>query len=495
MTDICDMTATDLASGIAAGRISAQEVMTASLERIARLDGAVNAFSHLRPADQLLEEACAADAARAKGEALGPLHGLPHAVKDLQAVAGLPFTRGSPIFRESVAREDSLMVQRLRAAGAIIIGKTNTPEFGLGSHTFNPVHGLTRNPYDPSRSAGGSSGGAAVALALRLAPSADGSDYGGSLRNPAGWNNVFGLRPSIGRVPSPERPDRHSWSPTMGVLGPMGRSVEDLGLLLSVIAGPDPRAPLCLSEDPSVFRSDLRAEVKGLRLGWLGDFGGAAPCDPEANSVCESGLAAFGDCGCTVEPVALDVDYEGPWRAFIALRAWQAGGALVELYRDPTLRTQLKPEAVYEVEMGLRLHAFDLDAAEAVREVWTRRIRNLFSTFDALLAPTAQTLPFEAAERWPSQIAGRAMTTYHEWMKGVCLISLTGCPSLAVPAGFSSGGLPMGLQIVTPHGAELRALRIARAYAEAAPWTKMRRPDESRLARAPLQRGENAAKP
>src|SRR6185437_5989282 len=264
------------------------------------------------PREVLMRQAAAADERQAKGGPLGLLHGLPHAVKDLQAVRGLRFTQGSPIYEARIAEGDSLMAERLRAAGVIFIGKTNTPEFGLGSHTFNPVFGATRNPYDLTRSAGGSSGGAAAALATRMVPLADGSDYGGSLRNPAGWNNVAGFRTSAGVVPSS---GADVWLPTMSVLGPMARSVEDLALLLSVQAGYDRRAPLSLPGDGARYRQPLEADVRGRRIGWLGDFGGDVPHEPEVLEVCRTALKAFESLGCIVEEARIAADVEAAWQA------------------------------------------------------------------------------------------------------------------------------------------------------------------------------------
>ena len=478
MPDIPSLSATALSAAIASREVSCVEVMGAYLDRIERLNPAVNAIVALQNRGDLLRQAWKRDEELAQGKWLGPLHGFPHAMKDLQAVAGITFTRGSPIFKDFVADTDSLMAERLRAAGVIFIGKTNTPEFGLGSHTYNPVYGLTRNPYDLGKSAGGSSGGAAAALALRLLPLADGSDYGGSLRNPAGWNNVCGFRTSIGRVPLHDRDD---WLPSMGVLGPMARSVTDLGLLLSVQAGFDARAPLSMTGDPALFAGDLRSEVKGKRIAWLGDFGGFAPCDPAVLETCRAALKTFEALGCVVETTLPAFHLPTVWEAFMTLRHWQAGGNLLDFYRDPARRILLKPEAVYEVERGLALRAFDITAASVVRSAWSQAIRQIFERFDYLVAPTAQTFPFDADQTWPREIASVTMTSYHEWMKGVCLITMSGCPSLAVPAGFGEGGLPIGLQIIAPVQADLACLHLGLAYEAAAPWGRDRPPPEPTL--------------
>jgi amidase len=464
---IVSMDAVQLGAAIHARQVSCVEVMDAYLAQIDRLNPVHNAIVALQDRDALLGQARERDAQLSRGEQVGPLHGLPLAVKDLQATRGVVTAQGSPIFKDFVPDADSLVVERLRAVGAIVIGKTNTPEFGLGSHTYNPVYGVTRNAWDPSRSAGGSSGGAAVALALRMAPVADGSDYGGSLRNPAGWNNVLGFRPSIGRVPNTVRDD---WLPSMSVSGPMARNVRDLALLLSVMAGFDARAPLSLDGDGREFRDVRERDPRGLRIAWLGDFGGAAPCEPGVLEVCETALKRFEDLGCAVEPALPDYAPDKAWAAFKTVRAWQAGGALLEHYQDPARRAQMKPEAVFEVESGLKLTAYDVTAASLVRSEWSQAVRRLFERFDYLVAPTAQVFPFAAGETWPRRIAGRTMDTYHAWMKAVCLVSLSGCPALAVPAGFGAAGLPMGIQIIAPVHRELACLELALAYERAAGW-------------------------
>jgi len=471
--DVARLGAVELGAAIGAREVSCVEVMTACLGQVEAFNGTVNAIVALQDADDLLAQAQAKDDDLAVGRPCGPLHGFPHAVKDLQMVAGVRSTQGSPIFRDFVPDADSLPVERLRRAGVIFIGKTNTPEFGLGSHTFNAVHGLTRNPYDLARSAGGSSGGAAVALALRMVPLADGSDYGGSLRNPAGWNNVLGFRPSIGRVPVLARDE---WLPSMGVTGPMARSVDDLALLLSVLAGFDARAPLSLEADGAAFAGVARRDMTGRRVGWLGDFGGAAPCESGVLELCSAASETFEALGCVVEPASVAYDHERAWQAFLTLRAWQTGSTLLPHYQDPATRDLLKPEAVSEIEKGLSLSAFDVTAASVVRSEWTAAARRLWGRFDYLVAPTAQVFPFDADARWPREIAGRTMRTYHEWMKGVCLVSLTGCPSLAMPAGFSPSGLPMGLQIIAPAHQEMACLELAAAYEAASPWTETRLP-------------------
>lgn len=459
-SDIVKMGAAAQAAAIRSRKVSAVEVMRATLDHVERVNPKVNAIVAMRERAVLLEEAAASDRELARGGPVGALHGLPHAVKDLQPVRGLRSTLGSPIFRDNVPAADSLMVARLRQAGVIFIGKTNTPEFGLGSNTYNAVYGVTRNAWDQTRSAGGSTGGGAVALALRMTPLADGSDYAGSLRNPTGWNNVCGFRTSIGRVPN--TPDE--WLPSMGVQGPAARTVADLALLLSVQAGVDSRSPLSMESSATPFSRPLRPAGPGKRIGWLGDYGGAAPIEPEVQGICDQAMKTLREMGCTIEPARPDYSAEAAWTAFKQLRSWQQGGGIVAYYEDPERRTLLKPEALYEIETAKALSALDITRASSVRSAWSRAFRQLFDRFDFLIAPTAQTMPFPADIDWPKTIAGQTMQTYHEWMKGVCLVTLSGCPSLAVPAGFGAGALPMGLQIIGPVRHELACLELGAAF-------------------------------
>jgi amidase len=471
--DVVMMDGTALARAIQGKQLSCVEVMTAYLSHIGRLNGHVNALVALQDGEQLLQQAKERDAQLARGECLGPLHGIPHAVKDLQNVRGIRTTQGSPILSDFVPAADSLMVQRLRGAGAIFIGKTNTAEFGLGSHTYNPVYGITRNAYDQARSAGGSSGGAAVALALRMVPFADGSDFGGSLRNPAGWNNVLGFRPSIGRVPADAR---DVWLPSMSVLGPMARTVTDLALLLSVQAGYDPAVPLSIDGDGLLFREHFEKRCRGKRIAWGADLSGAMPCEPGMLELCETATRTFEELGCQVIEAHPDFDFEALWRAVVTLRSGLEGANLMPYYRDPLKRALLKPEAIFEVETGLSLSAFDISAASAIRTEWYQVMRRFFERFDFLVLPSAQVFPFAAELHWPERIADTKMRTYHEWMKGTLLVTMSGCPSLAVPAGFNAAGLPSGIQIIGPNRRELDCLSLGYAYEEATHWTHARPP-------------------
>jgi len=460
-SEIVMMDGCALASAIHSKQVSCVEVMTAYLDHIEHINPYVNAIVALEDGDSLLAQAQTSDEQLARGEPVGPLHGFPFAAKDLSPVKGLRMTMGSPILKDFILAADSVMAERLRRAGAIFIGKTNTPELGLGSNTYHPVHGITPNAYDQSRSAGGSSGGAAVALALRMLPVADGSDYGGSLRNPAGWNNVFGFRTSYGRIPAD---GRDAWLPSMGVLGPMARNVRDLAMLLAVQAGYDDRVPLSMTEDTDFLQTDLEKDFKGTRIAWLRDFNGDVPYEAGVLELCERALKVFEAMGCVVEIAQPDYPIESVWRAWLQLRAWQSGGALLAYYNDPAKRALMKPEAIFEVENGLKLSAFDITAASAVRTEWYLAVRRFFTGYDYLIAPTAQLFPFDANLDWPKEIAGRKMKTYHEWMKGVLPITMSGCPALAAPAGFNAEGLPIGIQIVAPNHGEPSCLQLAHAY-------------------------------
>ncbi|HEX3915148.1 MAG TPA: amidase [Steroidobacteraceae bacterium] len=464
INDIVLMDAVMLSRNIHSRQVSCSEVMNAFLDHIERFNPKVNAIVALQERDHLLAAARERDAQLARGESMGPLHGFPHAVKDLQWVKGMRTTMGSPILKDFVAATDGLMVQRLRAAGALFIGKTNTSEFGLGSHTFNPVYGITGNAYEPSRSAGGSSGGAAVSLALRMLPLADGSDYGGSLRNPAGWNGVFGFRTGIGRIPNDAR---EVWLPSMGVAGPMARSVADLAMLLAVQAGFDARAPLSLDGDGSEFQQPLEKSFQGCRLAWGADFKGHTPCEPAVLELCRAATKILESLGCTVEEAAPDFDFDALWQATIRLRAWQQGASMLPFYHDPAQRALLKPEAIFEIETGLRQSAYDITAASVVRTGWSQTVRRFFEHYDFFILPTAQVMPFDATLRWPQEIAGNKMHTYHEWMKSALYVTMAGCPALAAPAGFSDRGLPMGIQIIAPDRREFSCMQLAYAYESA----------------------------
>ena len=466
---ITAMGGVDLAAAIRGRVVSCAEVMRAYLERIHRLNPQVNAIVALADDAALLRVAEAADAALARGEAVGPLHGFPLAVKDLDPVRGLRFTQGSPIFADRVAETDSIMVARLRAAGAIFIGKTNVPEFGLGSHSFNPVYGTTANPYDLTKSAGGSSGGAAVAVALRMQPVADGSDHAGSLRNPPAFNNCYGLRPSWGRIPAEAK---DVFSPNLGVLGAIGRTPADIGLMLSVQAGYDPRCPNAIRQDPSAFASLRVRDFSGTRIAWLGDCGGQIPFDPGVLELGRSALATFMEIGCTVEEAMPRYDMEQLWQDWLVLRAFTVAAALRPFYDEPGHRARLKPEAAWEVERGLALGADRIIAALEGRTRWYETLRRFMEGYDYLVMPTTQVFPFDKDLRWPETVGGRQMDTYHRWMQTVIPVTMAGLPALDVPAGFGEAGLPTGIQIVGPNHGELACLQLGAAYDAASNWVR-----------------------
>lgn len=471
--DIVRLDARELSAAIHARRVSCVEVMTAYLDHIERVNPEVNAIVSIEPRDALLRQAGERDAALGRGESLGWLHGIPQAVKDLLPTRGIRSTWGSRIFARFVPELDAIAVERLRRAGAILIGKTNVPEFGLGSQTYNDVFGTTRNAYDRSRTAGGSSGGAAVALALRMLPVADGSDHAGSLRNPAAFNNVLGFRPSFGCVPSAEL---DAFLPALGVVGPMARTATDLGLLLSTLAGYDPRAPLSSRDDPARFAAPLARDFAGTRIGWLGDLGGHLPFEPGVLELGRAALGAFEAIGCVVDEVRLDHAMERVWQSWLVLRAYQVGSVLRQHHADPARRAVMKPEACWEVERGARLTAYELADAQVERTAWYHVVRDLFSRHDYLVAPSAQVFPFDAAVHWPRQIAGRDMDTYHRWMEVVVPITMSGGPALNVPAGFDPSGLPTGIQLIgRPHD-ELGCLQLAHAYEQATGWVARRPP-------------------
>ncbi len=466
-TGIMALDAVALSSAIHNRAVSCADVMAAFLDQIERLNPAVNAIVALRERGDLLSEAAALDAELGAGRSRGWMHGFPQAIKDLAAAKGLPFVQGSPLYRDTIADTDAIFVERAKAAGAIVIGKTNTPEFGLGSQTHNPVYGATRNAYDQSKTSGGSSGGAAVALALRMLPVADGSDHAGSLRNPAAFNNVLGLRPSYGRVPSNTD---EVFIPQMGVAGPMARKVRDLAALLAVQAGYDPRVPLSIREEPAAFLGPLDRDIAGLRIGWLGDLEGHLPMEEGVLALCREALKTFEGMGAQVEDANLGFDPEAIWQAWLKLRAWQAGSNLADIAADPARRGMLKPEALWEAEQGLGLSAFEVMKASNLRSAWYQHVRGLFARYDVLVLPSAQVFPFDVGTHWPREIAGRAMDTYHRWMEVVIPATMSGCPALSVPAGFNATGLPMGMQLWGPNQSELTLLQIAKAYEDATGW-------------------------
>jgi len=471
--EIVNLDAVALSSAIKTKQASCAEVMTAYLDQIERLNPRVNAIVSLQPREDLITQASERDAQLARGEYLGWMHGFPHAVKDLEPTRGIRTTMGSPLFKNFIPHHDSIMVERIRRAGAIIIGKTNVPEFGLGSQTYNPVFGTTLNAYDQSKTAGGSSGGAAVALALKMLPVADGGDHGGSLRNPAAWNNVFGFRTSAGRVPSQFY---EVFMPSISVHGPMARTVPDLAMFLSVIAGYDARTPLSIRNDPAEFAGPLERDFSGTRIGWVGDFGGQIPFDPGVLEFCENSLKIFESIGCSVETATPDYPLEAVWQSWKKIRGWQIAAEFSAAFADPAQRALMKPELQWEIENGLNATAMEVAHASRVRTGWYQAVRTFFEKYDFMIAPAGQVFPFDATIHWPKEVGGVVMDTYHRWMQVMIPISMSGCPALSVPAGFNDRGLPMGIQIVGPNHAEMACMQLAHAYDRVTSWVTTRPP-------------------
>ena len=457
-SDICDRSAVELAALVRRGELSARELLAAHLERIEAVNPQLNAIVTLVP-ERAAEWAAGADEHQARGKPLGPLHGLPIAHKDLLRTAGIRSTSGSPLLESHVPQEDDAVVTRLREAGAITIGKTNTPEFGAGSHTFNPVFGATRNPWDPTRTCGGSSGGAAVALASGMVPIADGSDMGGSLRNPANFCNVVGLRPAPGRVTN--HPAVLGWQ-SLAVLGPMGRTVEDTALLLSAMAGPDPRSPLSIDEPGTVFDGLLGRDFTGTRIAFDPDLGGL-PVDTRVREVIAAGLPAFESLGCCVEHAPFD--WSGADEAFETLRAFASAHGFSALPDEALSR--VKETIQWNVAQGRALTGADVGRAEALRTALFHRLHEFMETYEFLVLPVNQVPPFDIGTEYPTEIAGSAMETYIDWMKSAYRVSATTHPAISVPCGFTPEGLPVGVQIVGRHRDEWGVLQLAYAYQQA----------------------------
>lgn len=473
-TDIPTLSAMDLSQTIHRREVSCREVMEAFLTRIDRLNPKVNAIVSLRDREELLREADGRDRQLAQGEHLGFMHGFPQAPKDLAATRGIPTTLGSPIFRDNIPQQDAIIVERIKKSGAIIIGKTNTPEFGMGSQTYNTVFGTTLNAYDQTKTAGGSSGGAAVALALRMLPVADGSDMMGSLRNPAAYNNVFGFRPSFGRVPY--GPANEIFYQQFLTEGPMARTVTDLAMLLSIQAGFDARVPLSSSENPALFTRPLRRDFKDVRIAWLGDFGGYLAMERSVLEICRQALTAFETIGCIVEETLPDYSPERLWQTWLTLRGFVAAGINGPLFAVPRWRGMMKPEVIWEIENGLKLSAAAIYQASIDRSAWYQALNALFEQYDYLLLPSAQVFPFAADMPWPKEIDGKAMDTYHRWMEVVIGPTLAGLPVISVPVGFNDTGLAMGMQIIGKAQADLSVLQLAYAYEQATGWVEKRKP-------------------
>ena len=464
-TDICFLTATELGNLIRNKELSAREVMEAHLAQIERVNPQVNAIVTLLP-ERALAAAEAADEALARGEEVGRLHGLPIAHKDLIDTKGIRTTYGSPIFKDHVPEQDGLIIERLKQAGAISIGKTNMPEFAAGSQTFNRVFGATRNPYDLSKTCGGSSGGAAVALACGMIPLADGTDMGGSLRNPANYCNVVGFRVSPGRVPS--YPEKMGWS-SLSVEGPMARTVQDVALMLSAIAGPDPRAPIAIREPGSRFAQPLARDFGGVKIAWSRDFG-EVPVDSRVTSTLDAQRDTFKALGCIVEDG--EPDFSDADEVFKTIRAWSFAvkfAPMLDKHRD-----QLKEAIIWNTEMGLKLSALQIGQAEAKRTALYHRVREFMQTYDFMIFPVSQVPPFDITQEYVTEINGVQIPNYIDWMKSCYYISSLGLPAISVPCGFTEDDLPVGVQIVGRHQDDFGVLQLAHAFEQATEFWKQR---------------------
>jgi len=470
-SDITDLSASQLSAAIKQQQVSCVEVMQAYLDRIHRYNAVYNAIVSMASDDALVAQARLADEALNKAEYWGWMHGMPHAIKDLANAKGLETSFGSPIYAGTIAAADDLYVARIRAQGAIFIGKTNTPEFGLGSQSYNPVHGVTGNAYDPDLTAGGSSGGAACGMASHMLPIADGSDMMGSLRNPAAFNNVIGFRPSQGRVPSV--PSEDLFYQQLSTAGPMGRNVEDTIRLLETMAGYDPRAPLSRRDNVPGYDGYRRPDLAGYKVGWMGDYDGYLPTEPGLLELCQKALAEIADAGAIVEQCKPDFDMARLWQTWLTLRHWSMVSSQ-ELYNNAETRSQLKPEFVWEIEGSLDMPASRVATAGIDRADWYRALLSLFQSYDILALPTAQVFPFPKDVHWPKTVNGRSMDTYHRWMEVVIGGTLAGLPVVNLPAGFDQAGRPMGMQFLGRMGEDQRVLEFALAYENATRYLQRR---------------------
>jgi amidase len=462
--DFCFASARKLARLIRSRKLSATEVMRAFIAQIERVNPKVNAIVTFLP-EEALKRAKALDRNKAFR---GPLAGLPIAYKDLVPTKGIRTTFGSLVHQDNVPAEDALIVERLKAAGAITLGKTNTPEFGAGSNTFNKVFGATRNPYDLSKTSGGSSGGAAAAVACGMLPFADGSDLAASLRNPGNYCNVVGFRPTPGRVPT--YPAANAWD-TQPVLGPIARTVEDAAFLLSAMAGPDPRAPVSISEPGSLFARPLKRSFSKVRVAWTRDFGGL-PVDPNVTKVLEQQRKVFVSLGCIVEEAC--PDFSGATEAFETLRAVSFAQRFAPLMK--THRALLKDTVIWNIEQGLALDGARIGRAEGLRTELYQRMRRFLEKYEFLLGPVNQLAPFPVDTEYPTEIAGVKLGNYLDWMKSCYYVTITSHPAISVPAGFTPEGLPVGIQIVGRHRDDFGVLQLAHAFEQATEVWKRRPP-------------------
>jgi amidase len=466
-SSVCFMSTVEMARLIRAKKLSAREALAEHLKQIERVNPKVNAIVTLVP-EMAAAAAAKADEMQARKETLGPLHGLPVAHKDLLETSGIRTTFGSPLYKDNIPTVDDIVVERIRRAGAITIGKTNTPEFGSGSQTFNKVFGATHNPYDLTKTCGGSSGGAAVALACGLTPVATGTDTGGSLRNPAAFCNVVGFRPSIGRVPNPNT--AFAWS-TLNTSGCLGRSVADLALALSTIVGPDSRAPLSINEPGERFARPLDRSFKGVRVAWFKDLGGV-PFDPHVRAVVDAHRKTFESLGCIVEQA--EPDFSLAEIAFRVLRAWNSANTYGTRLREHP--EAFKDTLTGEIEEGLRLTGMEVARAETAHGQLWRRFQAFLEKYEYFVLPTTQLPAFDVNTPYPTEIAGVKFDNYIDWMKSCWYISATGNPAASVPGGFTPEGLPVGVQIVGRNKEDFSVLQMAHAFEQATGFGK-KRPD------------------
>ena len=464
-SSICFMSAIEMAREIRTKKLSAREALAAHLKQIERANPKVNAIVTL-VAELASADAAKADEMQAHNEHLGPLHGLPVAHKDLLETRGIRTTFGSPLFKDYVPAEDDIVVARMKRAGAITIGKTNTPELGAGSQTFNTIFGATRNPYDLTKTCGGSTGGGAVSLACGFAPVVSGSDTGGSLRNPAAFCNVVGFRPTVGRVPDPKA--SFAWS-TLTTSGCLGRSVADLAYVLSTIAGPDSRAPLSINEPGEIFARPLERNFKGARVAFFKDLGGV-PFDPRVRAIVDGHRKTFESLGCIVEQA--EPDFAKAEIAFRTLRAWGTAHSAAADYRahPDAFKDTLKGE----IEEGLRLSGMDVAIAEAAHGEFWRSFQAFLEKYEYFILPTTQLPPFDVDTPYPTEIADVKFTSYIDWMKSCWYISASGNPAASVPGGFTPEGLPVGVQIVGRSREDFSVLQMAHGFEAATGFGKKR---------------------
>jgi amidase len=459
--------ATTLSKKIANREISCVDVMQHTLEKVNNVNPVYNAIISIPDQAELIEQATKADSALARGEYWGWMHGFPHAVKDLSNIKGFVTSCGSPLLANNKVEQDSVFANRIRNAGAIFIGKTNVPEFGLGSQSYNTLHGSTKNVFNTSLCAGGSSGGAAVALALDILPVADGSDMMGSLRNPAAYNNVVGFRPSLGRVPKTEGDVFFS---QLSTEGPMARNVEDVIRLLLTMAGADTRAPLSWRGELGSPEDFIPLSLNDTRVGWLGDFNHHLHTEPGLLELCERQLQALASSGAQISNCSLNFNMDSLWDSWLTLRHWFLAHSPNQLFKNPKTRVQLKPEVQWELTQAESISTESLALACDTRANWYQTLTAAFEQYDVLALPTAQVFPFDIEQHWPAEIDGHSMDTYHRWMEVTIGGTLAGCPVVSLPAGFDSQNRPMGIQFIAPIGQDKKLLEFALAYEQALPW-------------------------